>query len=53
MISDLLDYLPQDRRSQIVESLEELANILDPQNAVFQSLLEDCRCGSIEKGSKK
>ena len=53
MISELLDLIPQDRRFTVVESMEELSNLLDPKNAAFQNLLKICRCGfSQEKGQK-
>ena len=44
MISDLLDLIPADRRFSVVEAMEELANLLDPDNAAFQKLLQGCRC---------
>ena len=44
MISDLLDLIPADRRVSVVEAMEELANLLDPDNAAFQKLLQGCRC---------
>ena len=43
MISALLDLIPQDRRVPVVNAMEELANLLDPQNEAFQKLLEGCR----------
>lgn len=53
MISALLDLIPKDRRVPVIESMEELANLLDPQNQAFQRLLEGCSCGCIEKESEK
>jgi len=53
MISALLELIPKDRRAPVVESMEELANLLDPQNEAFQKLLEDCQCGSVEEESRK
>ena len=53
MISQLLDLIPQNRRVAVVDSIEELANLLDPANQAFQSLLEDCRCGFSHEESKK
>ena len=44
MISDLLDHIPKDRQVQIVEAMEELANLLNPRNEAFQKLLKECRC---------
>ena len=52
MISALLDLIPKDRQAAVVKSLEELANLLDPQNEAFQKLLEGCRCGCVEETSK-
>jgi len=53
MISQLLDLIPQNRRVAVVDSIEELANLLDPGNAAFQNLLKVCRCGfSHEEGEK-
>ncbi len=45
MISDLLDLIPKDRRAAIVVAMEELANLLNPNNDAFQQLLQGCRCG--------
>jgi DNA-binding MarR family transcriptional regulator len=53
MISALLDFIPQNRRVPVVESMEELANLLDPQNEAFQKLLEGCRCGCMAAKSQK
>ena len=47
MISSLLDLMPEDRRAPIVESMEELANLFDPQNPAFQKLLDKCQCGAV------
>ena len=44
MISELLDLIPQSRQVAVVESMEELANLLDPANEAFQQLLKGCRC---------
>jgi len=54
MISKLLDLIPQNRQVSVVESMEELANLLDPGSEAFRNLLKDCRCGfSHEDGEKK
>jgi DNA-binding MarR family transcriptional regulator len=53
MISALLDLIPKDRRVAVVNSMEELANLLDPQNEVFRKLLEGCRYGCVEEESEK
>jgi DNA-binding MarR family transcriptional regulator len=45
MISDLLDLIPKDRQIGIVDAMEELANLLNPNNEAFQKLLQGCRCG--------
>ena len=45
MISDLLDLIPEDRRETIVDAMEEVANLLNPQNEEFLKLLQGCRCG--------
>ena len=45
MISDLLDLIPKERRGAIVDAMEELANILNPNNEAFLELLQGCRCG--------
>jgi len=47
MISDLLDLIPKERRVAIVEAMEELANLLNPNNEAFQKLLQGCRCGIL------
>lgn len=52
MISALLDLIPKDSQSSVVEAMEELANLLDPQNEAFQKLLKDCRCGCVEEKNK-
>ena len=44
MISDLLDLIPKERQVSIVESMEELAALLNPENRQFQKLLQGCRC---------
>jgi len=44
MISDLLDHIPKKRQRIIVDAMEELAELLNPANEVFQRLLKDCRC---------
>lgn len=43
MISDLLDHIPGERRVAIVESLEEVAELLNPGNDAFQKLLKGCK----------
>jgi DNA-binding MarR family transcriptional regulator len=53
MISALLDLIPKNRQTAVVKSMEELANLLDPQNEEFQKLLEGCRCGSSQEESEK
>jgi DNA-binding MarR family transcriptional regulator len=45
MISDLLDLIPKERQVAIVDAMEELANLLNPNNEAFQKLLQGCRCG--------
>ena len=45
MISDLLDLIPTDHQPGIVDAMEELANLLNPNNEAFQKLLQGCRCG--------
>ena len=52
MISQLLDLIPQNRRVAVVDSIEELANLLDPGNAAFQNLLKVCRCGFSHEGDE-
>ncbi|MGW8303763.1 MAG: MarR family winged helix-turn-helix transcriptional regulator [Desulfobacterales bacterium] len=52
MISQLLDLIPQNRRVAVVDSIEELANLLDPGNAAFQNLLKVCRCGFSHEGAE-
>ena len=52
MISDLLDLIPRQRQDAIVDAMEEVANLLNPNNEAFLKLLEGCRCGisdSIDK----
>ena len=45
MISDLLDLIPRERRHAIVDAMEEVANLLNPNSQAFQKLLQGCRCG--------
>jgi DNA-binding MarR family transcriptional regulator len=45
MISDLLDLIPEERQGAIVDAMEEVANLLNPNNEAFQKLLQGCRCG--------
>jgi DNA-binding MarR family transcriptional regulator len=45
MISDLLDLIPRERRVTIVDAMEEVANLLNPNNEAFIKLLQGCRCG--------
>ena len=53
IISELLGLISPDRRAAVVESMEELANLLDPANEAFRNLLNVCRCGfSHEEGEK-
>ncbi len=52
MISALLDLIPKDRQSSVVEAMEELSNLLDPQNEAFQKILKGCRCGCMEEKSE-
>lgn len=53
MISELLELIPQNRRVAVVESMEELANLLDPGNEAFRNLLKICRCGFTHQESEK
>jgi DNA-binding MarR family transcriptional regulator len=53
IISQLLDLIPSNRRATVVQSMEELANLLDPENEAFQNLLKVCRCGFSNEESKK
>ena len=53
MISALLDLIPKDRRILVVDSMEELANLFDPQNRAFQELLDKCQLGCVEIENKK
>ncbi len=56
MISDLLDLIPGERRVAIVDAMEEMANLLNPNNEAFQKLLQGCRCGipnGISPGMKR
>ena len=52
MISELLAMIPEDRQVTVVEAMETLADLLDPQNEAFQALLRGC-CGESEKGAEK
>ena len=45
MISELLDLIPAERQAAIVDAMEEVANLLNPNNDDFQRLLQGCRCG--------
>ena len=53
MISELLDLIPQNRRVAVVEAMEELANLLDPENEAFQKLLKGCRGNASQGKSAK
>lgn len=53
MISELLDLIPHSRQNAVVEAMEELANLLDPENEAFQQLLKGCRCGVFHRESDK
>lgn len=53
MISDLLDLIPEDRRVKIVEAMEELAALLNPENEAFQKLLKGCRCNVFHGENEK
>ena len=53
MISALLGLIPKERRAPVVESLEELAGLLDPQNQAFRTLLEGCQSGFIGAQAQK
>ena len=44
MISDLLDLIPKERRVTIVDAMEEVTNLLNPNNEAFIKLLQGCRC---------
>ena len=46
LISDILDLVPKERRVAVVDAMEELANLLNPNNDAFQKLLQGCRCGT-------
>jgi len=45
MISNLLDLIPIERQDAIVDAMEEVANLLNPNNEEFLKLLQGCRCG--------
>ncbi|MFC1816485.1 MarR family winged helix-turn-helix transcriptional regulator, partial [Thermodesulfobacteriota bacterium] len=51
MSSDLLDLIPKDRQASIVEAMELLAHLLNPENEAFQKLLKSCRCNIHNGGS--
>ena len=53
MISDLLDFIPRERQISIVEAIEELAALLNPENEAFQKLLKGCRCNVIRRKNEK
>jgi DNA-binding MarR family transcriptional regulator len=53
MISELLDLIPQNRQVSVVESMEELAKLLDPGNEAFRNLLKVCRCVFSDEESQK
>ncbi len=53
MISELLDLIPQSRRIAVVEAMEDLANLFDPQNEAFQRLLKGCRCSVFQGETEK
>ncbi len=48
MISSLLDMIPSERQVTVIESIETLANLLDPQTEAFKRLLAECCGGSCE-----
>ena len=45
MISELLDHIPKERQVAVVEAMEVLAELLNPNNEAYQRLLRGCRCG--------
>jgi DNA-binding MarR family transcriptional regulator len=47
MISALLGLIPKERRAPVVESLEELAGLLDLKNRAFRMLRDECQSGCI------
>ena len=53
MISDLLDHIPKNRQVAVVDAMEELAELLNPNNEVFQKLLQGCRCNMPFDGNNK
>ena len=53
MISDLLDFIPEERQVAIVDAIEELADLLNPENRAFQELLKACRCNVPVGGREK
>mgnify|MGYP000029442464 CR=1 FL=1 len=42
MISGLIDLIPVDKQKAIIDSLEEITRLLNPQNREFKQLLSQC-----------
>lgn len=53
LISNLLDLIPTPKRDSVVESMEILAGIFDPEKEAFQKLLEECCSSNCCNGGVK
>jgi len=53
MISELLDHIPKNRQIAVADAMEELAELLNPNNEVFHKLLQGCRCNMPFDGNSK
>ena len=50
MISSLLELIPKNRQKNIVEAMDLLSGLLDPQNNAFRELLKSCSACKIDTG---
>lgn len=49
MIAGLLDQVPSARRKQVIEAVELVAGLLDPDREEFRKLLQSCCCSLGQK----
>lgn len=53
MTSDLLDLLPTEHQSSIVEGMDEFSKLLDPSNQAFQEVLKRCCEKEVQYDQRK
>lgn len=52
MLSSVIDLLPAERQTTVVQAMGDLADLLDPANEVLQGLLRECCNSSEEKEAR-